>query len=123
LTALLPLPKHKYLSDFGTAASKDEFLRFLERADQVRTLPPATSREEAYLAAGIYLLDHCDVLIAVWDGQQAQGTSGTGEIVQEARRRGMPFAWILAGNRIPGTTTPTTLGVDQGMVRFERFPA
>lgn len=37
--------------------------------------------EDAYLAAGLYIADHVDVLIAVWDGQPAGGRGGTADIV------------------------------------------
>lgn len=60
--------------------------------------------------------------IAVWDGQEAQGQGGTAAIVAQARQRGLPLAWIRAGNRRPGTQEPMILGEEQGKVSFERFP-
>jgi len=68
------------------------------------------------------VLDRCDLLLAIWDGLAAQRQGGTGAIVAEARRRGLPLAWVHAGNRKPGTTEPTTLGDQQGTVTYERFP-
>jgi predicted flavoprotein YhiN len=79
-------------------------------------------RDQAYAAVGRYVLEHCDVLIAIWDGQSAQGLGGTGDIVAQARQRGLPMAWIHAGNHRPGTEEPTTLGEEQGKVSLERFP-
>ena len=117
----LPLPKADYLTDFASAESKTEFLSLLDQADEVIELPPAPARNEAYEAAGNYVLDHCDVLIAIWDGQGAQGQGGTGAIVARARQRRLPVAWIHAGNRKPGTQEPTSLGPDQGKVTFENF--
>jgi hypothetical protein len=122
LVVPLPLPQSEYVTDFEPAESKGEFLALLSRADEVIALPPAATRDEAYAAVGRYVLDHCDVLIALWDGQIAQGEGGTGEIVAEARQRGPPLAWVRAGNRVPGTEEPTTLGEEQGKVTFERFP-
>ncbi len=122
LIAPLPLPQADYMDDFGTLGSKTEFLRLLDRARRVIELPPRQTREEAYEAVGRYVLDHCDLLIAIWDGQGAQGRGGVGEVVAEARQRGLPLAWIHAGNRRPGTQEPTTLGGEQGKVTFERFP-
>ena len=118
----LPLPQADYVTDFPSPESRDVFLDLLSRADRVITLPPSPRRDEAYAAAGRYVLDHCDVLLAVWDGKPAQGTGGTTEIVAEARRRGLPLAWVHAGNREPGTQRPVSLGRDQGKVTFERFP-
>jgi hypothetical protein len=117
----LPLPESDYLDDFVTEKSKEEFISLLSQAEEVIHLPPASSREEAYEAAGRYMLKHNDVLVAVWDGQAAQGQGGTGSMVAEARRRKMPFAWIHAGNRKPGTEEPTSLGEEQGTVSYENF--
>jgi hypothetical protein len=122
LVVPLPLPQADYMTDFESAESKEEFLRLLAQADEVIGLPPAPTRDRAYEAVGQYVLDHCDVLIAIWDGQNAQGRGGTGQIVARARQRGLPTIWIHAGNRIPGTEEPTTLGEEQGEVTFERFP-
>lgn len=119
LVVPLPLPKADYLADFESAASKAEFLDLLDQADEVIELPAAPSRSERYDAAGTYVLEHCDALIAIWDGQAAQGGGGTGAIVGRARERRLPIAWVHAGNRLPGTEEPTSLGPEQGMVTFE----
>jgi hypothetical protein len=122
LVVALPLPLNDYLTDFETQESHKEFQDLLSRASEVIQLPPAATRNEAYDAVGKYVLDHCDVLIAIWDGQGAQGQGGTGGIVVEARLRRLPVAWIHAGNRQPGNNIPTSLGDEQGNVSFERFP-
>ena len=119
----LPLPRDQYMRDFTSAESRDEFCQLLARADEVIELRPAGTRNEAYEAAGLYVLDHCDVLVAIWDGQGAQGQGGTAEIIARARERGLPIAWVRAGNRKPGTTEPTSLGAEQGAVTFENFDA
>lgn len=67
------------------------------------------------------MLDHCDVLVTIWDGQELQGQGGTGGTVTAARRRGLPIAWVHAGNRKPGTEEPTSLGEEQGTVTFENL--
>jgi len=118
----LPLQREEYVKDFHSKESRDEFSLLLARADEIIELQPAPTRSAAYEAAGLYVLDHCDVLIAVWDGNPAQGASGTAEVVAEARRRGMPIAWVHAGNRRPGTDEPTSLGEEQGTVTFENLP-
>ena len=61
----LPLPKQDYLTDFASTKSKNEFLRLLDQAEEVIELPPTETRNAAYEAVGNYVLDHCDVLIAV----------------------------------------------------------
>lgn len=126
LEAVLPLPRAEYERDFQEPASLAAFRALLARAGRIVDLPDTSGdgagRVEAYLAGGQYLLDHCDVILAVWDGQGAQGRGGTGHIVGLARETGRPVAWVHAGNRRPGTMTPTSLGEDQGRVTYESFP-
>jgi hypothetical protein len=42
-------------------------------------------------------------------------------VVAAARERGKPLVWVHAGNRVPGTMEPTSLGDEQGTVSFERL--
>ncbi len=51
-------------------------------------------RNLAYQWAGHKVVDEAHALVAIWDGQPAQGVGGTGEIVAYARDRGLPLAWI-----------------------------
>lgn len=119
----LPLSKSDYSTDFKNPESSAEFFSLLDRAEEVIEMPPAATRDEAYEAAGNYVLDHSDVLITIWDGRQAQGRGGTGAMVARARQMRMPIAWVHAGNREPITHKATSLGSDQGLLTFENFPA
>jgi hypothetical protein len=121
LVVPLPLPREEYLNDFATNAAKNAFAVLLDNAAEIIDPPSFADRNEAYEAAGLYVLDHSDVLIAIWDGRVEQGRGGTGQIVSKARQSKKPIAWVHAGNRTAGTTTPTSLGVDQGKVTFENF--
>jgi len=117
----LPLPPADSLADCGTAEAQREFLALLARAQTVIELPAAEMRNVAYEAAGLYVLDHCEILITIWDGGTEQGQGGTGGIVARARERCLPIAWVHAGNRKPDTFEPTSLGLEQGRVTFENF--
>jgi len=121
LRVVLPMPRSDYLADFATGESRDAFLALLARADLMVALPARTTRDEAYAAANDRMLDEVDVLVAVWDGQGAQGQGGTAEVVARARTRRLPLAWVHAGNRKPGTMEPTSLGAEQGHVTFENI--
>jgi hypothetical protein len=118
---VLPLEKYDYSSDFETSDSKDEFQRLLSGADDVIELPTQAERDRAYEAAGDFICELADVLIAVWDGQDGQGRGGTATVVGRARELGLPIAWVHAGNRKPGTLEPTSLGAEQGAVSYENF--
>jgi hypothetical protein len=122
LVVPLPVAQEDYSKDFKSPESKEKFLALVSIADHVFTMPPSPTREEAYAAVGMYVLEHSDVILVLWDGRAAQGVGGTGEIAAAARLIGLPMAWIMAGNRVPGTEEPTTLGEDQGKVFYENFP-
>jgi hypothetical protein len=66
-----------------------EFDRLVDEAAVVTTLDIARVDGAAYLAAGLEMLDRCDVLIAVWDGQPSRGAGGTADMVRRARERGI----------------------------------
>lgn len=121
LSVVLPMPRGELVADFATGESRDEFAGLLARAAEVVELPERATRDEAYAAANEWLLDNVDVLVAVWDGAEAQGQGGTAEVVAQARARHIPLAWVHAGNRAPGTMEATNLGADQGYVTFENL--
>jgi hypothetical protein len=83
--------------DFGDSLDDDEqasFAALLAEADDVEVIGPQPARDDAYLAAGLRVLELADVLIAVWDGQPARGTGGTAEIVEQATASGTPVLHI-----------------------------
>lgn len=118
----LPLPLEVYLEDFS-AATRESFLELWDQAVERFVLPAAASRDEAYEAAGLYVVEHSDVLIAVWDGQPARGRGGTASIVARTRACGLPMAWIGAGNGVPDTVPSPATDEHRRTVTFERFPS
>jgi len=94
LAVILPFEKDKYIQDFKTSQSRKEFDRLLSQAISIRTLSNQTERERSYEKMGRYVVDQCDVLIAIWNGKLAAGHAGTEEIVQYARETGCPLIWI-----------------------------
>ncbi|HBL15870.1 MAG TPA: hypothetical protein DD417_03665 [Elusimicrobia bacterium] len=94
----LPFAVEDYRKDFdaSSAAAFDALRsgRPVLELDGSRQSGALTS--EAYEAAGWVVLDQCDLLIAIWDGKAPRGLGGTGQIVHEALRRGIPTVWIHA---------------------------
>ncbi len=64
---------------------------------------PEEERKRAYERVGRHVADHCDVLIAVWDGRPSRGRGGTAEIVEYARRKRLPL--IIVSSADPGQLT------------------
>lgn len=98
LEVVLPLDPDDYERDFAAGSSVATFRSLLAAADAVERVPPQPTREDAYWAAGLAVLDRSDVLVAVWDGRPARGRGGTGEVVARARSEGRPLAWV----QVPG---------------------
>lgn len=96
LEVILPIARSAYAQDFQDKGSRREFRTLLARASQVRQAPGRSTREEAYEWAGRRVVDRCDALLAVWDGQPARGRGGTQQIVEYARDREVPLAWVHA---------------------------
>ena len=89
LEAPLPLPVQDYLADFESEESKQRFLELWDEAG-VQLEPDAGERPQCYEHVGRYVVDHCDVLVALWDHDPERGRGGTAGIVEYAHRRKVP---------------------------------
>lgn len=69
-------------------AYRGEYDRLLAAADDVEVRDHHEPGSDAYLEAGLAVLDRADVLLALWDGEPARGVGGTGDVVEAARARG-----------------------------------
>ncbi|MFE7056748.1 hypothetical protein ACFVAO_16245 [Streptomyces californicus] len=92
LTAVIP--SGDYEACFESAADLARYRALKARAVREVRLDFPHSTDEAYYAAGAYIADHCDRLLAVWDGLPARGLGGTGDIVTYARTLGRPVTVI-----------------------------
>jgi hypothetical protein len=80
------VPFDDYPLDFeGEDRARYEAL--LALCDRVHRLPRKRRSEEGYLAAGKWIADRADYLVAVWNGLPAAGKGGTGDIVRYASTR------------------------------------
>ena len=96
LFVILPFNKDDYLQTFS-AEDRKLFLQFLNIAEGIIKLSE-TKNDGIYQVLGEYLVDNMDVLIAIWNGQEARGPGGTGDVVQDFRQSRKPLAWIRADN-------------------------
>ncbi|MDR1766051.1 MAG: hypothetical protein LBR77_08185 [Lachnospiraceae bacterium] len=57
------------------------------------------SRGQRYRMASRYIVQHCDMLLAIWDGvrRDTRDGAGTWETVKMARQYGREVAWIRTG--------------------------
>jgi len=87
LTAVIP--GMDYEAHLGDADTRASYRRLLDSCRTRVNLPVEATHEEAYFAAGRWIVDHVDRLVAVWDGLPARGLGGTGDVVAYARRTGV----------------------------------
>ena len=101
LVAVLPFAAAEYRNDFKEPADLAEFEHLLAQASEVVALTnvhdeadpkeaettaasPAEARNRGYLAAGQRVVDNCEILIAIWDGEPRAGIGGTAQAIQYA---------------------------------------
>jgi hypothetical protein len=116
LKVVTPLPLDAYRQDFVEQEDRQEFESLLKRDPDYLELRKgdhldwhdAELRNQAYLAAGHYIVDACEILIVVWDGKPAVGVGGTGDVVSYALKRGRKILWIDSNHpdRLPQMLVP-----------------
>ncbi len=93
--ALLPFEPNEYRKDFAPGEELDGFEQALEAADEIVALPGERSDlQGAYVLVGESLVGTTDMLIAIWDGEQARGPGGTGHVVELALQNSIPIIHI-----------------------------
>ncbi len=101
--AVLPREEERYLQSFDNEADKQKLHGYLKRAKRV-ILAPDIERSKAWMQAhggidddsyeyrqlGVYIAEHCHVLLALWDGKPSRARFGCGtyEVIQFALEGG-----------------------------------
>jgi hypothetical protein len=96
LYAPLPFAQVDYEKDFPH--SLQEFRNLAAQADVLELDGARGNLEspESYLEVGRFVVRNCDVLIAIWDGERANGRGGTADIAQFSAHVGIPIWHIDA---------------------------
>jgi len=91
LMSPLPFEVNAYKNDF-TEESKKEFETLLIQSSDIFEVASLeeTSRNDCYMKVGQVVVDRSDVLLALWDGKEAGGAGGTGDVVAYAKEKGKP---------------------------------
>jgi hypothetical protein len=110
VTAVLPFPRDRYEEDFVArddrgAVLSDHRLEYMatlrEAAEIVELADEGDGAPAAYARAGSFTLRQIDLLVAVWDGNEAAGKGGTAHVVAEALAGGVPVVWIATAREQP----------------------
>jgi hypothetical protein len=87
LVATLPMSPEQYKEDFPAHESQSEFDEFLKQARpwfvvEGGNTGASTQRADLYERVGVYVARHCQVLIALWDGEDSEQKGGTSAVVR-----------------------------------------
>jgi len=82
--AVLPMQKGDYEKDFETDDNLAEFRTLLAGAAQIIELPPGghpNDRNSHYAQLGLFISNHCQILLTLWDGKPSAAVGGTAQVV------------------------------------------
>ena len=95
LVAPLPLARAQYALDFDDGAARARYESLCDAAEIIEVpdigrkkpananaAPAGHERDLHYLQAGVFISQHCHILLAIWDGKTSERTGGTGQVVQ-----------------------------------------
>ena len=94
----LPMAVEAYLEDFATEDGRTSFENLISTAAKVINLSSSGNHQDSYATLGNYLVNHADVLLALWNGVYNHKKGGTGEVVRAALQAGKPVYWIYCPN-------------------------
>lgn len=105
LKVLLPFALDEYRKDFVEQDDREEFEELfkssiheqIDSQEKSENIEP-DQRNKQYLAVGNKVVDACEILIAVWDKNDARGEGGTGDIVDYALKSGRTILRINPNN-------------------------
>lgn len=93
LCCVLPFNRNEYKKDFQNQTSLDEYAKFLSKASSVIELDYPRNGIKGYEAVGRKIVDMCDLVVALWDGEPARGPGGTAHVVEMTLTASKPVLW------------------------------
>ncbi len=88
------IPSEDYEAHYAPGEEQATYQRLLQQCRCLHPQPFATHTDDAYLAAGQWIVEHSDIVLLIWNGQPAKGRGGTADIASYAWRTGRPFVQI-----------------------------
>jgi len=84
LIAVIPIDN--YESFFANDRERSDYRNLLAQCSTIVRLHHYKDPHQAFNAAGIRIVDECEMIIAVWDGESSKGIGGTADIVAYAKK-------------------------------------
>lgn len=116
----LPMPQAEYEKDFSDTRSVGAFRATLQKAHviQLRAGPEVeessgqtSRRDRLYAQLGVFISNHSQILLAIWDGKESDSPGGTGAVVQYHMTGVMP-------GYLPGEESPNLLADNENDLAF-----
>lgn len=95
LVAALPMARAEYARDFSDPSTLARFEALCDAAEIIEVphrsgvvragttpSPEGAERDLRYADAGVYVSDHCHLLLAIWDGKPSASLGGTAQVVR-----------------------------------------
>jgi len=115
LVAIVPQDQDTYLQGMSPDY-RGEFQTMLQRATRQLSLTGGKG-QSPYQHIESFLEENMDCLIAFWNGKEARGPGGTGEVVKKFIATQKPWIWIRAHNMITGNPQRLEFGLEQGSIK------
>jgi len=135
LKAVLPLTVDDYRQDFKTPESQQEFSTLLEKskfplslrdkalAEEYLSDLLSEARSQAYDQVGKFVVQNCDILIGIWDGEDARGRAGTANIIDYAEKQECPRYIINTNNPETFEFIEDNCNIEAFFAKVDRFNA
>jgi hypothetical protein len=90
ITVILPMSRSDYITDFESQEAQKAFKKYLALAEHVISLPArpgadlsdSSARSWQYAQLGVFISNHCQILLALWDGKDNDSLGGTAQVVR-----------------------------------------
>ncbi len=109
LDVVLPVTIEECIKEFSSEESRNKFKDLLNKTQNTYTLNKKSLKSiypddllqdakiQAYEDVGKYVVNHSDILIALWDKRSTRGKGGTAEIIEFAKQKACPI-FIISTN-------------------------
>jgi hypothetical protein len=93
------IPHDHYEAIYPSGEEREIYYRLLKQCRAVHHMGFPNCTDDAYLAAGQWIVERSDLVILVWNGLAPKGRGGTGDVASYAWRSGCSFVQIDVRNQ------------------------
>ncbi len=93
------IPHDQYEAIYPSDEERETYYRLLIQCRAVHHMGFPNRTDDAYLAAGQWIVEQSNLVLLVWNGLAPKGRGGTGDVASYAWRSGCPFVQIDVRNQ------------------------